>query len=77
MNSDIKDISELRRMVDAMRQRIGELEQRTDTLELDQEVLWDDMNERQKRSEMFPQELQTYGDETPGQKLLRELGFGA
>lgn len=48
-----------KRQLDMLAHRIQELELRVDTLELDQEVLWDDMQERQKRSEMFPQELQT------------------
>lgn len=59
--------------------RLGEVLSRLDTLELDQEVLWDDMQKRSKEAEMFPQELQTQGEkasEAPS-RHIRAYGFGA
>lgn len=71
------DIADLYRLVDTLRHRIIELEQRADTLELDQEVLWDDMQTRQKAAEMFPQELQNNEPSSATATEIRMFGFGA
>lgn len=54
---DEQKLQMLEEQLGLMRLLVKGMLDRLDCLELDQEVLWDDMERRQKAAEMFPEEL--------------------